>query len=103
MPDYCSIDNAKFVLQIDLGDTAFDEKLALAVTSGSSLVDGFLRVQGLSVPSEVPELVKQAAAYFAAWQFKHSSDPKSDDFWSDAQRFLNSYIDAVSEAYVGSA
>lgn len=100
--DYCDVVDVKGPLQIDLEDTKFDAQLAVCVTGGSALVDGFLQVQGLSVPLFVPELVKQAAVYFAAWQFRHNADPSSDVFWSDAQRFLNDYIGSVSVAYVGS-
>lgn len=99
---YCSVADVKGSLEIDVEDTKYDTQLAVCVISGSALVDGFLQVQGLSVPLVVPELVKQAAAYFAAWKFRKNADPSSDVFWADAQRFLNSYIDSTNGPYVGS-
>ena len=66
MVDYCEIEDVKGVLLIDVAETKFDVQLAVCVTGGSSLVDGFLKAKGLVVPSVVPVLVKSATVFFAA-------------------------------------
>jgi hypothetical protein len=67
------------------------------------LVDGFLKVKSLSVPVVVPQLVADAAKLFAAWVFRRFSDPVgAEAFWVEANRFLDAYIEAGVEPYVGS-
>ena len=41
--DYCDVADVKGVLQIDLAETKFDSQLTACITSGSALVDGFLK------------------------------------------------------------
>jgi hypothetical protein len=104
--DYCTIADVKPVLHIDLAETSEDAELANCVTSGSALVDGLLKVNGLTVPVAVPvpQLVKDAAKFFAAWEYRRRREPdEAEAFWNDAQRFLQAYIDAETEPYVGSA
>ena len=48
---------------------------AECITSSSALVDGFLKPQGLTVPALVPQLIKDATKFFAAWMFRRFSDP----------------------------
>ena len=104
MVDYCTAADVKPVLHIDLTETSEDVELASCVTTGSALVDGFLKAKGLLVPSVVPQLVKDTAKCFAAWAYRRVRDPGSAaGFWNDAQRFLQSYIDAETEPYVGMA
>jgi len=102
--DYCDKDDVKNVLQVDLAETKFDSLLADCVSSGSGLVDGFLKPKKLTVPAVVPQLIVDASKYFAAWMFRRNSDPTgAEAFWVEANRFLDTYIEAESEAYVGSA
>ena len=104
MTDYCSSDDVKAVLQIDIAETKYDTQLADCIVSGSALVDGFLKPKELTVPSTVPQVLKDAAKFFAAWMFRRFSDPVgAEAFWTEAQRFLDNYIEAESTAYVGSA
>lgn len=106
MVDYCEVDDVKPVLQIDVADTTFNDELADCVTSGSALIDGFLKAEGLVVPgtASFPQLVVDAAKYFAAWGFRRPRDPvDAEAFWVEANRFLQSYIDAESAPYVGVA
>lgn len=100
--DYCTVADVKPILVIE-AETSEDTELAGCVTSGSSLVDGLLKVNGLAVPLVVPQLVKDAAKFFAAWEYRRRRDPSAAEaFWSDAQRFLQTYIDAEKEVHVGS-
>ena len=73
--DYCDTDDVKGPLQIDLAETKFDSQLADCITSGSALVDGLLKPKRLTVPAVVPQLVKDASKFFAAWMFRRFSDP----------------------------
>jgi hypothetical protein len=104
LADYCSVDDVKSSLQVDLADTKFDAQLADCITSASALVDGFLKPKELSVPVVVPQLIKDCSKFFAAWIFRRFSDPVgAEAFWLEANRFLDAYIEAESQAYVGSA
>ena len=104
MVDYCTVADVKPILHIDLAEASEDVELASCVTIGSALVDGFLKGNGLVVPSVVPELVKGAACSFAAWAYRRVRDPGgAAGFWSDAQRLLQAYMDAEKEDYVGVA
>ena len=92
----------KNVLQVSLAETKYDVQLAASVTSGSALVDGFLKAKTLSVPSLVPELIVCSAKFFAAWMFRRFSDPVgAEAFWVEANRFLDAYVAAEVEPYVG--
>ena len=102
MVAYCSADDVKAVLQVDVAETKFDSQLADCVTSVSALVDGFLKPKELLVPVVVPQLIKDASKFFAAWMFRRFSDPiGAEAFWVEAQRFLNNYIESEFTAYVG--
>ena len=101
--DYCDVDDVKGPLQIDTEDTKYDTQLAGCVVDGSALVDSELLKHGLTVPAVVPQLVKVAAKFFAAWEFRRFSDPVgAEAFWVEAQRFLDSYFESANVAYVGS-
>ncbi len=101
--DYCDKDDVKNVLQVDLAETKYDAQLAACVTSGSGLVDGFLKPKSLMVPAVVPQLIVDASKFFAAWMFRRFSDPTgAEAFWVEANRFLDAYVEAELEVYVGS-
>ena len=102
--NYCDKDDVKNVIQVDLAETKYDSLLTDCVTSGSALVDGFLKPKKLIVPAVVPQLIVDATKYFAAWMFRRSSDPVgAEAFWVEANRFLDAYIASESIDYVGSA
>lgn len=102
--DYCEVDDVKPVLHIDIEETSEDDELAECVTSGSALIDGLLKIQGLVVPDVVPQLIQTSAKFFAAWEYRRRRDPAAAEaFWNDALRFLHTYIGAEKEPYVGSA
>jgi hypothetical protein len=102
--DYCDVADVKGPLQIDLAETKFDTQLADCVSSGSALVDGLLKPKRLVVPVVVPQLVRDASKFFAAWMFRRFSDPTgAEAFWVEANRFLDAYVEAESPDYVGSA
>ena len=104
MVDYCTTDDVKPVLQIELAETKYDSQLADCVVSGSALVDGFLKPKELVVPAVVPQLLVDATKFYAAWMFRRFSDPVgAEAFWLEAGRFLDAYIVAESQAYVGMA
>jgi hypothetical protein len=101
--DYCEKDDVKDVLQIDSAETKYDCQLADCVASGSALVDGLLKAKGLVVPAVVPQLIKDASKFFSAWIFRRFSDPVgAESFWVEANRFLEAYVDAEFNVYVGS-
>jgi hypothetical protein len=102
--NYCDVADVKGPLQIDLAETKYDSQLADCITSASSLVDGLLKPKKLTVPAVVPQLVKDASKFFAAWMFRRFSDPTgAEAFWVEANRFLDAYIEAEFEVYVGIA
>jgi hypothetical protein len=101
LADYCAVADLK-PLAVDSSDVTFDVELASCVTTGSALVDVLLNVRGLVVPVVVPELVRQAAAHFAAWVFTRKRDAdKAESLWRDGNRFLNFYAESKSKPYVG--
>ena len=101
---YCTTDAVKNVLQIDLAETKFDTLLADCIIVAGGFVDKLLKPKELVVPPVVPPLIADATRYFAAWMFRRFADPVgSEAFWIEGHRFLDSYIEAEYQAYVGSA
>jgi hypothetical protein len=102
--DYCTLADVKPVLHIDLAETSEDIELTACIVTGSGLVDGFLKAKDLAAPSTAPQLVKFAACNFAAWAYRRIRDPaNAQSFWNDAVTFLQTYIDAETSPYLGSA
>jgi hypothetical protein len=102
--DYCTIADVKPELEIAVDNLIYDDELEDCVTSGSALVDGLLKKEGLTVPALVPQNVKDATVYFSAWRFRRRRDPVgAEAFWVEANKFLDTYIEAEAESYVGSA
>jgi hypothetical protein len=100
--NYCDVADVKGPLQIDLVETKYDSQITDCITSGSVLIDGLLKPKRLVVPVVVPQLVKDASKFFAAWMFRRFSDPVgAESFWVEANRFLDAYIEAESQIYVG--
>jgi hypothetical protein len=95
--DYCTAEDVEGVLREELAES-FDSLIIRCISTGSGLVDGFLKVKGLLVPIAVPMLVVEAAA----WEFRRISDPAgAEAFWNEAKRVLDVYADAEAEDYVG--
>jgi len=95
------LQDVKAILRIS--DTSFDVEIDSCIPSAEGLVDSFLKAHNLSVPAEVPQLVRDACAHFAAWLFRRRREPvEAEAFWNEARRFLEAYVDAEAEAYVGS-
>ncbi len=104
MADYCVVSEVKPFLHIDAAETSEDTEIASCIVASSGLIDGFLKAKGLMVPAFVPQLVKFSACNFAAWAYRRIRDPASaQGFWNDAVAFLQAYIDAETEPYLGSA
>jgi hypothetical protein len=100
--NYCTTDDVKGPLQIDLAETKYDAQLEECIKSASALVDGFMKPHGLAVSVVVPQLIKDATKLYAAWMFRRFSDPLgAEAFWTEANRFLQSYIHAEFSDYVG--
>ncbi len=92
-------DDVKPILVIAPDETTYDTELAACVVTGDAIIDRLLRREGLSVPSSVPQNVKDASANFAAWDFRRKRDPGSaEGFWVAANRFLQMYIDSEAES-----
>ena len=99
---YCAIADVKTILTES--GTSFDAEIDGCIPSASGLVDAFLKREGLTVPISVPQNVKDACAHFAAWLFRRRRDPAgAEAFLAEADRFLDAYIAAEKEPYVGSA
>ena len=99
---YCTTDETKYVLQIDLAETKYDAQLADVILSAGGLVDGLLKPKELIVPDVVPHLIEDATKYFAAWMFRRFADPVgAEAFWAEANRFLTAYIEGEFHPYVG--
>jgi hypothetical protein len=101
---YCTTENVKNVLQIDIAETKHDAQIEDCIASAGGLVDGLLTPKELIVPAMIPQLISDATKYFAAWMLRRVADPVGAvAFWDEANSFLNAYIDAEFQPYVGSA
>lgn len=104
LTDYCEAADVQHILLLtDTELATYATELAVDVISASGLVDGLLKIKGLTVPAVVPQLVKDAARFFIAWIFRRKRDPTgAEAFWVEANRFLDAYVEAEAEPYVGS-
>ncbi len=94
----CEADDVKPILQIAAEDTAFDAELEMCIDSADAWIDKKLEVHDLSVPAEVPQLIKDASVHFAAWLFRKRRDPTgADAFKAEAEEFLDIYIEDEAE------
>jgi hypothetical protein len=86
----------KIILEIPTAETKYAAEIASCITSADALVDGKLSKIGLTVPSATPQNVIDAADYYCAWVFRHRRDPTgAEAFWSEAEKFLNAYIEST--------
>jgi len=74
---YCTVSEVKLVLQIS--EATWDSELAGCVTSADALVDGLLSREGLTVPSPTPQVIFDAAKFFAAWYFRRRREELDED------------------------
>jgi len=70
---YCTVDDVKQVLQIT--ETTWDFEISAIIPTADARIDAILSKSVLTVPSPVPELIKSASKYFAAWEFRKRRDP----------------------------
>ena len=97
---YGAVGSVKSILQET--SSSFDTEVSACITSSDAYVDSLLLQKGLTVPSLVPQNIIDASNYFAAWMFRKKRDPQSSwIFFTDAERFLNAYIDSKA-SIVGS-
>ena len=101
---YASVADVKILLQVPADNTDYDIELSGCVESADAIVDSWLMKSGLSMPSPVPQNLKDASAYFAAWLFRRRRNyqENTSSFWTEATRFFNAYVDAAEEPYLGS-
>ena len=101
---YASVADVKVLLQVPADNTDYDVELGDCVESADAIVDSWLLKSGLSMPSSVPQNLKDASAYFAAWLFRRRRNyqENTSSFWTEATRFFNAYVDAAEEPYLGS-
>jgi hypothetical protein len=97
---YCTPTETKLVLQIT--ESTWDTEITNCITSADALIDSLLKYHGLTVPVSTPQNIKDTSAHFAAWLFRRRRDPAgAEAFWIEANKFLQAYIDAEEEPYVG--
>ena len=95
---YSTVVAVKSILLIESADITFDAELASCIASADALVDGLLSKSGLTVGDNVPQLVADASAHFAAWLFRHRRDPeKAEIFWVEAHKFLDAYSETEED------
>jgi hypothetical protein len=91
---YGVVATVKSVLQDST--VTYEAEIAICITSSDAYVDSLLLQKGLTVPSPTPQNIVDASNYFAAWIFRKKRDPQSSwIFFTDAERFLNAYVDGV--------
>jgi hypothetical protein len=90
---YGVVATAKSILQDST--VTYEAEITACITSSDAYVDSLLLQKGLTVSSPTPQNVVDASNYFAAWMFRKKRDPQSSwIFYTDAERFLNAYIDS---------
>ena len=101
--NYCELSDVKPVLQLEIEEATHDPELSSCVASASALLDALLKVEGLTVPSVVPQLIVDASKFLAAWDFRRRRDPVGAvAFMEEASKILDAYIQGEKETYVGS-
>ena len=98
---YSTVADVKLVLLIAAADVTHDTAIGSCIASADALVDGLLKKVSLTVPAEVPQLIADASAYFAAWLFKDRRGPDVEavaaKLWDQAHKFLDNYIDTEED------
>ena len=100
MTDYCDIDDLEGVLRETITAT-LDDLADRCITTASAMIVALLKVKNLTVPASVPQLIMEATAWLAAWEFRRTSDPiGAEAFWVEAQRFLELYVQDQDEGEI---
>ena len=98
---YSTVADVKLVLLIAAAEYSFDTELEACIASADALVDGLLKKVSLAVPAEVPQLIADASAYFAAWLFKDRRGPDVEaiaaKLWDQGHKFLDNYIETEED------
>ena len=93
---YSEADDVLSILQTV--DATLETEIEGCIVSADAFIDSELDKYGLTVPTAVPQVVKDASAHFAAWLFRHRRDPQGGvAFREEAEVFLRSYIEAETE------
>ena len=80
----------------------YESEIAACITSSDAYVVSLLAQKGLTVPSSTPQNIIDASNYFAACMFRKKRDPQSSwIFFTDAERFLNAYIESTKLSAAG--
>ncbi len=88
---YCTVNDVKGVLQFT--ETTWDFEIEAIIPTADAQVDAALAKELLTVPSPVPQLIKSASMYFAAWEYRRRRDPAgSEAFLAEATKFLETYV-----------
>ncbi len=95
---YCEVADVKGILvEIESSDETYDAEIEVCITSAEARVDAFLLQNKLTMPSPVPQLLKDATIYFTGWLFRRRRTPSgSPSFWTEGTRFFNAYVDSVT-------
>lgn len=97
---YSTSTEVKTILQIT--ESTWDTEITDCIVSSDALIDSLLKYKGLTVPVSTPQNIKDASKHFAAWLFRKRRDPVgAEAFWEEADKFLQAYINAEEEPYVG--
>lgn len=93
---YCKLADVKKILQIT--ESTWDTQINSCIPSADGLVDSFLAIHDLTVPSPTPQNIVDASAHYAAWLYRKRQDPAGTDaFKTEAEVFLNMYLNSVVE------
>lgn len=99
---YSTTSEVKTILQIT--ENTWDSEITDCIASADALIDSLLKYHGLTVPASTPQNINDASKHFAAWLFRRRRDPAGAEvFWEEANKFLQAYIEAEKESYVGIA
>ena len=95
---YSTIADVRGILDLK-DDHSYDTEIGECIATADGMVDGQLKAEGLSVASPVPQLIKDASKFLAAWSFRRKRDPAgAEAFWVEGQRFLQNHIDGNPSA-----
>ncbi len=95
---YSVANDVKPILQIATATLTYDTELTECITSADAWVDKKLEPYDLTVPTPVPQNIKDASRYFAAYLFRKRRDPTGADPFKDvAEEFLMVHVNDEQE------
>lgn len=84
---------------LDIKEHNYDTEISECIASADALIVGQLKIEALSVPSPVPQMIRDASKFLAAWHFRRKRDPAgAEAFWVEGQRFVQTHIDGNPSA-----